>query len=47
MQVTRIDYTGDKVLVKTEKDEYLADKVTDFTVFVFTYNYQINNFQIK
>ena len=28
MQVTRIDYTGDKVLVKTEKDEYLADKVT-------------------
>ena len=27
IQVTRIDYTGDKVLVKTPKDEYLADKV--------------------
>ncbi|XP_063690523.1 lysine-specific histone demethylase 2-like [Bolinopsis microptera] len=26
-EVTRIDYTGDKVLVKTPKDEYLADKV--------------------
>ena len=35
MQVTRIDYTGDKVLVKTEKDEYLADKVTTLAVSVF------------
>lgn len=26
-EVTRIDYTGDKVLVKTPVDEYLADKV--------------------
>ena len=27
-QVTRIDYTGDKVIVKTPQDEYLTDKVS-------------------
>ena len=33
IQVTRIDYTGDKVLVKTPKDEYLADKVNTITIY--------------